>query len=283
MNLPAIFVGHGSPMNAVATNEYTEAWSQLGAELKPDVRSVLIISAHWATRGALAVTTSNQPGVLYDFYGFPDQLYQVKYDAPGEPALARHIQERFAAAGGAHVAADDSRELDHGVWSILTHMFPDADIPCVQLSYNMDASPADQLAMGRVLVSAVSHTFEPAGGYTGASLRDQGVLILTSGNLVHNLREINFQPETPPFDWAIEFDEAVKTTLQDGTRDYEKLLDPAGFGAAGQLSVPTPDHYIPFLNFLGMIAGDDRIDFPCEGIQNGSISMRTIRAGITQL
>ncbi|MEQ9365158.1 MAG: class III extradiol ring-cleavage dioxygenase [Leptospirales bacterium] len=295
--LPVIFIGHGSPMNAVHQNEYTAAWRALGAELKPLVRAVLIVSAHWATRGGLAVTTSKRPGALYDFYGFPETLYQIQYDAPGDPALARRIQEGFAGGGvsggaGIHVHGDEERALDHGVWSILVHMFPEADVPVVQLSYDMDAGPAEQIAFGRRLVDEQTD-FETASkiagardgadadefGYNHASLRDQGVLILTSGNIVHNLREIDFSPSAPPRDWAIEFDRAVKSTLEEGPGNFDRLRDPAGFGDAGRLSVPTLDHYIPFLNFLGMVRDGEGIGFPCEGIQNGSVSMRSVRAG----
>ena len=303
--LPAIFVGHGNPMNALADNEYTRAWRKLGDRLKPQVRAVVIVSAHWATRDGLAVTSASRPGVLYDFFGFPDALSQVRYDAPGDPGLARHIQRRFASAGIA-VTEDAERALDHGVWSILVHMFPQADVPVVQISYDMHASPEEQLRLGRILTEGPGDSEDPSRTQArgsdaadlsraseveeaqvdrpydpGASLRDQGVLLLTSGNIVHNLREIDFDPATPAFAWAQEFDAAVADLLErigapgeslDSKRaNIERLLEPEQFGDAGRRSVPTADHYIPLLNFLGMIGENDRIDFPCVGIQNGSI------------
>ncbi|MCR9140821.1 MAG: dioxygenase [bacterium] len=283
--LPALFIGHGNPMNALASNEYTEAWRKLGDELKSRVRSVVIVSAHWATRDGLAVTTAERPGVLYDFFGFPDALSQVQYDCPGHPELARHIQRRFSAfrAAGAQVPevqGDPQRALDHGVWSILTHMFPDADVPVVQLSYNMNTRAAGQIALGRALVEDLSdQQASDEDKFTNASLRDQGVLLLTSGNIVHNLREIDFDPHSPPHDWALEFDAAVQARLDQGPGEIDALLAPEDFGEAGRLAVPTLDHYIPFLNFLGMAASRDRFDYPCEGIQNRSISMRAVRCG----
>ena len=277
--LPVLFLGHGSPMNALTQNEYTDAWRRLGAEIKPHVRAVLILSAHWATRDGLAVTTAARPGVLYDFYGFPDALYRVQYDAPGQPELARHIQERFERAGGPSVVADPTRQLDHGAWSILVHLFPEADVPCVQLSYDMTAPARAQLEQGRILADDLTGAPGVDSGFSFESLRKQGVLILASGNLVHNLRAIHFSADAPPFDWAIEFDEFVKNKLgAGGAANFETLLDPNALGQAARLSVPGLDHYIPFLNFLGAVHADDRFDYPCEGIQNGSISMRSIRA-----
>lgn len=289
--LPAIFIGHGNPMNALADNDYTRAWRQLGAGLKPQVRAVLIVSAHWATRDGLAVTSASRPGVLYDFFGFPDALSQVRYDSPGDPGLARHLQRRFASAGFA-VAEDEQRALDHGVWSILVHMFPEADVPVVQISYDMHASPEEQLRLGRILTEAPEgddgQGQDPYDLF--ASLRDQGVLLLTSGNIVHNLREIDFDPAAPALAWAQDFDAAVAEILErigapgespaSMRANIERLLEPDQFGDAGRRSVPTADHYIPFLNFLGMIGESDRIDFPCTGIQNGSISMRSVRAAV---
>ena len=277
--MPTLFVGHGNPMNALWSNEYTEAWRKLGASVQSEVRAVLILSAHWATRGGLAVTTAERPGVLYDFYGFPDELFQVQYDAPGEPELARHLQQRFAARG-VPVHADDERPLDHGAWSILVHMFPDANIPCVQLSYDMHAGGAAQWELGQTLIADLSAELanETHAKFNGRSLREQGVLSLASGNIVHNLRTIDFSSEAPALPWAVEFDEQVRQVLNGPRENLESLIEPGKLGEAARLSVPTPDHYIPFVNFLGTIGADDALDYPCEGIQNASISMRTVRA-----
>jgi 4,5-DOPA dioxygenase extradiol len=268
--LPVLFMGHGSPMNAVQANRYTLTWRELGQELLPRTRVVLIVSAHWATRHRLAVSTAARPGLLYDFYGFPQSLYDVRYDPPGDPELAGRVRDLFAQADGPEVDDDPQRPLDHGAWSILKHMFPDADVPCVQLSYDFSAPLAEQLLPGRLL----------------APLRDEGVLLLASGNIVHNLREIEFDEQAPARAWAVEFDALVADRLREADNGaaaradlLRTLCDVANLGEAARRSVPTPDHYIPFLNFLGAIHPEDSISFVCEGIQNASISMRSVRAG----
>ncbi len=260
--LPALFVGHGSPMNALADNEYTRAWRKLGDELREDTRAVLMISAHWYTQNfPPQITATAEPETIYDFYGFPDELFQVKYPAPGNPDLAGEVKralDRFDAG------LDLERGLDHGAWSVLIHMLPDAQIPCLQLSYDMMAPFEYHLEIGAALTA----------------LRDQGVLIVGSGNIVHNLRQIVWRGEPEPFDWATRFDEAVRDKLAGGewsalksAQFYENL------GEAATMSVPTPDHYIPLLYVLGTAHPGESVTFPCEGMQNASISMRSVRFG----
>lgn len=287
-------------MNALADNRYTRAWRGLGAALRfPEnapagarsaskavppterkIRAVLVLSAHWATRGELAISAAADPGLLYDMYGFPDELYRVKYPASGHPELAAEIAARFAnGKAGVSVRLDQERALDHGVWSVLVHMLAAADLPVLQLSYDEQADARSQLAVGRTL----------------RGLRDEGVLIVGSGNLVHNLREIDFAENAAPADWALRFDrwigaELSTLALARGRGEDEGLLrlaepwEPAhglsaDLVAAAERSVPTLDHYVPFMQFLGTIYPGEAIGFPLHGIQNHSISMRGVQAG----
>ncbi len=302
--LPTLFVGHGNPMNALADNEYTRAWRTLGDGLradsgksaKPAIRGVLVLSAHWATKGELAVSSAGDPGLLYDMYGFPDALYRVQYPAKGDSGLAAEIARRFARASGEHsepvrVRLDAERQLDHAVWAVLIHMFPEADLPVLHLSYDELADARAQLHVGRVL----------------RELRDEGVLIVGSGNLVHNLREIDFAGTAPPADWAVQFDDWMAGELDElsqwgspdsafngsgsGSGDWDarllRLAEPwnaahglaADLVAAAERSVPTIDHYVPFVQFLGTLHPGEGIGFPVTGIQNHSISMRAVMAG----
>lgn len=252
--MPAVFVGHGSPMNALERNRYTEAWRTFGASI-PKPRAVLAISAHWYI-GATAALATPIPKTIHDFYGFPEALYQVEYPAPGDPELAAALKDLVAPVW---VGLDrDSWGLDHGTWSVLRHVFPEADVPVIQLSIDATKPTEYHLELGRRL----------------GALREQGVLILGSGNVVHNLRTI--QPGGGAYDWAERFDADVKTYLREGDDraivQYERHPD-------GALAVPTPDHYLPLLYVAGVRRPDDDLSVLVDGVDLGSISMTAVRVG----
>jgi 4,5-DOPA dioxygenase extradiol len=257
MSLPALFFGHGNPMNAVLTNPYTESWRAIGIRL-PRPKAILCISAHWYLPGA-AVTINTSPRTIHDFGGFPQELYNVQYAAPGDPALARRVQELLAPLP---VALDDQWGLDHGTWSVLCHVYPNADIPVVQLSIDETQGATFHYDLGQRL----------------APLRDEGILIVGSGNLVHNLHAYAWGRHNPqPFDWAVSFEKNARENLLANKSlpliHYETLSHDA------LLSVPTPDHYLPLLYVLGSRNAKDKIQFPVEGVDGGSISMLTVQIG----
>jgi 4,5-DOPA dioxygenase extradiol len=255
--MPAIFFGHGSPMNAIGNNSYTRAWRRIGEEL-PRPKAILSISAHWYVPET-GVTIGTAPRTIHDFGGFPAELYQVQYPAPGEPALARRVQRLLAPL---EVKLDDSWGLDHGTWSVLKHVYPAADVPVVQLSIDETKPAAFHFEIGRKL----------------APLREEGVLIAGSGNLVHNLHTYAWgRHPRDPFDWAVRFETAAKEMMRTGEVvpliGYEKL------GRDAALSIPTPDHYLPLLYVLATRQERETVSFPVEGIDGGSISMLAVRAG----
>ena len=251
--MPVLFLGHGNPMNALADNAFTRALGALGAEL-PRPAAVLCVSAHWMTQGDTRVLTAEKPRTIHDFYGFPPELYEVRYPASGSPQVA----EAAGALTGA--LADADWGLDHGAWTVLVHLWPDADVPVLELSIDMAAPPEAHLELGRRLVP----------------LRDHGVLVLGSGNIVHNLRAIDWEHPDAGYDWAVEFDGWVRDRLLDG--DTEALAAYLDAGRAAQLSVPTPDHYLPLLAAAGAADGDSAA-FVYEGMELGSLSMRCVRWG----
>jgi 4,5-DOPA dioxygenase extradiol len=255
--MPAAFFGHGSPMNALETNRYTRAWQQFGQSV-PRPRAILVISAHWYIN-ATAVTAMPRPRTIHDFYGFPRELYDMHYPAPGLPDLAGEIAD---IAEPTWVGSDvDSWGIDHGTWSVLVHAFPDADIPVVQLSINAEKSLDYHLDLGARL----------------APLRDSGILIVGSGNIVHNLRAMD--PGTPDtgFDWAARFDESVRELLTASPADMARLTEHPDYAAA----VPTPDHFIPSLYFAGLLAAAGPSAAPdtlIDGYTYGSLSMTSYAA-----
>ena len=252
--MPALFVGHGSPMQAIEPSQHTAVWAQLGREL-PRPRAILCISAHWYTRGS-GVTTAARPRTIHDFYGFPQELYRCQYPAPGSPDLAARVQALLA-PDAVHAVADDWG-LDHGSWSVLLYMYPGADVPVVQLSIDGARAAAAHYDFGRRL----------------ASLRDAGVLILGSGNVVHNLRAMQRTEPAPAAAPATEFNDAVRAAVL--ARDHATLIDYPHLGRAAAYSVPTPEHYLPLLYVLGAGTAADAITLPTDGIELGSISMLSV-------
>ena len=255
--LPAIFFGHGNPMNALLNNTYTDGWRRIGANT-PRPRAIVSISAHWFVPET-GVTISTAPRTIHDFGGFPRELYQVRYPAPGDPDLARRVQKLLAPLP---VALDNSWGLDHGTWSVLRHVYPDADIPIVQLSID-ETQPA-------------SFHFEV--GSKLAPLRDEGILIVGSGNLVHNLHTYAWGSHVPdPYDWAVRFETEAKHIMIAG--EYKPLIDYEKLGPDAMLSIPTPDHYLPLLYVMATRQSGEDITFPIEGVDGGSISMLTVQVG----
>jgi 4,5-DOPA dioxygenase extradiol len=254
--LPALFLGHGSPMNTLEDNEFSRSWTALGRRL-PQPRAVLCLSAHWETDG-LRVTAAAAPETIHDFYGVPDALFRFQYAAPGAPALAA----RVAALTGA--AEDPTRGLDHGAWSVLCRLYPQAEVPVIQLSLDRRRAPADFLALGRQL----------------APLRAEGVLLLGSGNLVHNLGILDREREGG-FPWADDFAARTRALILAG--DADALADWPSLGPAAALAVPTAEHYLPLLPILGARAPDESVEFLTERIVLGSIGMTSVVFGGTTL
>jgi 4,5-DOPA dioxygenase extradiol len=255
--MPAIFFGHGNPMNALARNEYTQRWAAIGASV-PRPSAVLCVSAHWYLPG-VAVTVNPQPRTIHDFGGFPRELYEVKYPAPGDPLLAGHVRDLLAPLP---VELDQRWGLDHGTWSVLCHVFPDAGVPVIQLSID-ETQPAE-------------FHYELAKQLN--ALRDEGVLIIGSGNLVHNLHTYAWgRHKVEPFDWAVRFESQARELLLAG--DHNPLINYEKLGHDATLSAPTPDHYLPMLYVIAQQREGDEVTFPVEGFDGGSISMLTVRIG----
>lgn len=248
--MPVLFVGHGNPMNALLENDITAGWKQMTAGLKPT--AVLCISAHWET-GGTRVTMAPQPATIHDFGGFPPELFAVRYPAPGSPDLGHEIIEKMKPA---IVLEDHQWGLDHGTWSVIKHMFPEATIPVLQLSLDRKRSLRDHYELAQEL----------------AFLRRRGVLIVGSGNLVHNIGRAKWDSDTP-YDWATEFDEQVKDLILDG--NHAELIGCAAKSRAAALSIPTREHYLPLLYALALQDKAEKITFFNESILMGSMSMRS--------
>jgi 4,5-DOPA dioxygenase extradiol len=255
--MPAIFFGHGNPMNALAQNEWTQEWAAIGESL-PRPKAVVCVSAHWYLPATL-VTAQARPRTIHDFGGFPRELYDVQYPAPGSPALARRVQELLAPID---VGLDERWGLDHGAWSVLCHVFPAADVPVVQLSIDETQPASFHYELGRRL----------------APLRDEGVLIVGSGNVVHNLHAYAWgRHPVEPLDWAVRFEARARELLE--ANEHEPLVNYESLGRDATLSAPTPDHYLPLLYVAGARKEGDEVTFPIEGFDGGSISMLTVRFG----
>ncbi len=258
--MPVLFIGHGSPLNALSDNAFTQCLRTLGAELPRPV-AVVCISAHWLTPGATLVDAQARPRTIHDFGGFPQALHDMQYPAPGRPELAQSLSQRLSAVP---VHSDARWGFDHGCWSVLTHLYPNADIPVLQLSIDYDKPAEFHWDLGAQL----------------RFLRDQGVLIVGSGNVVHNLRATaRMAPEaaraTAP--WAQDFDDAVAHALE--ARDDRALVRYESLSSSSQMAVPTPDHYWPFLYALGAAHQGERAQTVYASFQSGTLSMRCVRFG----
>jgi 4,5-DOPA dioxygenase extradiol len=255
--MPALFFGHGNPMNALHENAWTRGWAAIGAAL-PRPQAVLCVSAHWYLP-VTAVTATARPRTIHDFGGFPRALYEVQYSAPGSPELARRVAQLLAPL---EVAMDQSWGLDHGTWSVLVHVYPGADVPVVQLRID-ETKPAHwHYELARKLVP----------------LRDEGVLVMGSGNLVHNLHAYSWGDRSvAPYDWALRFETLAREALS--RAEFAPLVDYASLGRDAMLSAPTPDHYLPLLYVLAQHQRGEPVSFPVEGFDGGSISMLAVQIG----
>ena len=255
--MPALFIGHGNPMNALQRNRYTEAWAAIGKAI-PRPRAVLVVSAHWYRPGT-AVTAMPQPRTIHDFGGFPPELYAVRYPAPGDPALAVRVRELLRPAA---VGMDQEWGLDHGAWSVLKHLYPRADVPVVQLGLDETQPASVHHDIGRRLLP----------------LREEEVLIVGSGNLVHNLHAYAWgRHPVEPFDWAVRFETRARELLLAGEDGPLVAYETLGSDAA--LSIPTPEHYLPLLYVTALRRQGEPVSFPVEGVDGGSISMLSVQIG----
>jgi len=252
--MPVLFIGHGSPMNAIEENEFSRAWMEAGNVL-PHPTAILCISAHWETSGT-RVTAMDKPRTIYDFYGFPPELYAMKYHAPGSPTLAQHICNLI---GLDEILPDLTWGLDHGTWSVLTRLFPKADVPVVQLSLDINKATGVHYDMGRKLIA----------------LRDEGVLIIGSGNIVHNLRMVVF--DDTAFNWAVEFDGKVKKWILEN--DHEPIINYKKQGRSAELAINSAEHFKPLLYVLGAKETGEPVRFFTEKLWGGSLSMRSVWIG----
>ena len=253
--MPVLFVGHGNPMNAITDNEFSRGWRRIGATL-PKPRAVLCISAHWETRGTY-VTAMGRPQTIHDFGGFPKELYDVEYPAPGDPALADETKTQVR---GTDVALDFEWGLDHGCWSVMKHIFPDAGVPIIQLSLDRTKPPRWHLDLSREL----------------APFRRRGVLIAGSGNMVHNLGMIDWEARSG-FDWAMEANDQLKNLIAGNESDM--LVNYRSLSREVQMGVPTPEHYLPLLYALGLRSEGEEVAFFNDKTELGAISMTSFRIG----
>jgi len=257
--LPVMFIGHGSPLTAFEDNQFTRGWTALVKDIKP--RAVLCISAHWCTHGT-GVTAMTAPRTIHDFGGFPDALYQFQYPAPGDPQLAQQVVELLSPL---NVVPDHQWGLDHGCWAVMKHLFPMADVPVVQLSIDMNHNSQWHYNLGKQL----------------APLRHEDILIIGSGNVVHNLGQLDFSDSGKIFPWAKLFNDHIRRAIE--SRNYQQVIDyqqgDEALRQAALLSVPTADHYFPLLYVLGASDGNDVINVVLDDIVLGSIAMMSVKLG----
>ena len=255
--MPAIFFGHGNPMNAISQNAWTEGWAEMGRSIRRP-KAILCVSAHWYIP-ALAVTAMERPRTIHDFGGFPRELFEYQYPAPGSVELATRVRELL----DIEVYQDDRQwGLDHGTWSVLGHVFPEANVPIVQLSIDETQSAQWHYDLASKL----------------RPLRDEGVLVVGSGNLIHNLHTYAWgKHNVEPFEWALRFEEAARTLMM--SDEHSPLIEYEALGKDARLSAPTPDHYLPLLYILALKEKGESVSFPVEGFDGGSISMTTVQIG----
>ncbi len=257
--MPVLFVGHGSPMYAIEENEFVETWRNLGAEL-PKPKAIIAVSAHWETRGT-QVTAMQHPQTIHDFGGFPQELFNVQYPAPGSPELAN---ETIKTVKGSPVTADERWGLDHGTWSVIRRIYPKADIPIIQLSLDYHKTPQQHYELAREM----------------AAFREKGVLIVGSGNIVHNLRQVTWdKPDDQEYghDWAIEANNLVKKLIIEN--NHKALIDYKSLGSAVQMAAPTPDHFLPLLYALALKHDDEEVSFFNDKAVMGSLTMTSVKIG----
>ncbi|SNV50273.1 LigB family dioxygenase [Chryseobacterium taklimakanense] len=257
--MPVLFLGHGSPMNAIEENQFVAGFREVSKKI-PKPNAILCVSAHWFTEGTF-VTAMEMPKTIHDFYGFPKELFEVQYPAPGNPALAKETAELFAPV---LVEEDHSWGLDHGAWSVIRHLYPEADIPVIQLSIDYTKPPQYHFDLAKKL----------------NKLREKGILILGSGNIVHNLRMIDWRHINTVgsgWDWAIEAREKTNNWLLEG--NFQNLIDYQKQGTALQYAVPTPDHYLPLIYTLGLKEKSDELSLFNDELIGGSLSMTSVRIG----
>jgi len=257
--MPVLFVGHGSPMYVIEENEFTRTWEKLG-EIIPTPKAIICISAHWETRGT-HVTSMQHPPTIHDFGGFPRELYEIQYPAPGDPELAKETIETFI---GSKVIADEKWGLDHGAWSVIRRMYPNAEIPVIQMSLDYTKSPKEHYDLAKELTQ----------------FRDKGVLVIGSGNMVHNLQKVSWDKpddEEYGFDWSIEANDKFKTLILENK--YNELINYKQLGTAVQMAVPTPDHYLPLLYALALKTENEEISFFNDKAVMGSLTMTSLKIG----
>ncbi|MDD4971773.1 MAG: 4,5-DOPA dioxygenase extradiol [Paludibacter sp.] len=257
--MPVLFVGHGSPMYAIEENEFTRTWQTLGKSI-PTPKAIICISAHWETHGT-QVTAMQKPQTIHDFGGFPKELYEVQYPAPGDPELAK---QTIHAITGTQVVADEKWGLDHGAWSVIRHLYPSAQIPVIEMSMDYNRSPKEHYDLAKEL----------------ATFRDKGVLIIGSGNIVHNLRRVAWDKDPDAeygFDWALEANETFKKLILENK--HKELMDYKQLGTAVQMAIPTPDHFIPLLYTLALKNEDEELSFFNDKAVMGSLTMTSLKIG----
>jgi 4,5-DOPA dioxygenase extradiol len=257
--MPVLFLGHGSPMNAIEENEFVTGWRNIGYTI-PKPRAILCVSAHWETRGT-CVTSMQKPATIHDFGGFPCELFEVEYPAPGSPELAMETKSIIKKA---IVELDDKWGLDHGCWSVIKHLYPNADVPVIEMSLDYYQSPQHHYDLAKEL----------------SPLRDKGVLIIGSGNIIHNLRLVNWEKINEPgfgYDWALEANEKIKDFIL--LNDHESLIDYKSQGKAFNLAIPTPDHFLPLLYSLALKKEDEPVNIFNDKAVMGSLTMTSIKIG----
>lgn len=251
--MPALFIGHGSPTYAFEDNRYTRAWRELGETL-PRPKAIVAISAHWYTTGT-GVTAAERPQTIHDFYGFPVEFYRYHYRAPGSPELAQRVHDLLQPV---KVVLDSQWGFDHGSWAVLKHVYPNADVPTIQLSIDATQPPEYHYELGKRL----------------APLRDENVLVLGAGNIVHNLRSMQRSSNAQPAELATEFNDAIRDCLL--RKDHDSVIHYTKFGASAAYAAPTPEHFLPLLYVLGLQTPQDTVSIPIDGVELASVSMLSV-------